>query len=73
MTKGLLYSLYAIRGQVDAAIAQVQDAMGITADGAEPGSCPQCKAPPEMVKDDSRMDGTKRSRCVNCGHEWERT
>lgn len=68
MTKSLLASLYALRAQVEAVVAQVEDAMGMP--GVEPGGCPKCGAPEDKVADDSTI-GVKAFHCTVCGHEWE--
>ena len=69
MTKGLLASLYALRAQVEAVVAQVEDVMGVTGT-AEPGSCPKCGALEEQVSDESTI-GRRAFRCTKCGYEWE--
>ena len=63
-------SVYALRAQVDAIIAQIEDAMGVQTGTV--GGCPKCGASEEMVEDASTNAGPKVSRCKNCHEEWER-
>lgn len=73
MTPSVLCAqLYAIRAHVDALILAMESEAGVPAAGREPGSCPECGADPDKVKDESTLDGTKRSRCTECRHEWIR-
>lgn len=67
----MLAQLYALRAHVDAMILSVESDDG-TLPIAEPGSCPHCGASPEQIQDTSTLDGTRRSRCQQCGQEWER-
>lgn len=65
--------LYALRVQLDAVILALESELGMSATApVEAGSCPNCGAGPDFVKDTSTLDGTKRSYCTNCRHEWER-
>ena len=69
----ILAHLYALRVQIDAIIATAEAEAGISHGVArEPGSCPQCGAPPDKVEDRSTLDGTRRDWCSRCGAEWER-
>lgn len=73
MTPVLLAHLYALRAHVEAVIVLAEAECGVAHTAtAEPGSCPQCGAPPDQVQDTSTLDGTKRSRCSSCEAEWER-
>ena len=73
MTPVLLAHLYAMRAHLEALILLAETELGMAPTaGREPGSCPECGAAPDQVDDTSTLDGTKRSRCRSCGHEWER-
>lgn len=72
MTSVALAQLYALRAHLDAVILVAEAEAGVAAAASTPGSCPQCGASPETVEDASTLDGTKRSHCRACGHEWER-
>jgi rubredoxin len=72
MTPVLLAHLYALRSHVEAVILLGETELGVAPTAtAEPGSCPQCGAPPDRVGDTSTLDGTRRGRCKSCGYEWE--
>jgi len=71
MTPSELGQLYGLRSHLDAVIAVAEAALGQVS-SAVPGICPQCGAAPEAIEDTSTLDGTKRSRCSLCAHEWER-
>lgn len=70
MTRALLTSVYALRAQVDAVVAQIEDALGVQTQA--PGGCPKCGASEDMVVHEATIGGPKTSRCKNCGEEWER-
>lgn len=73
MTTVALAQLYALRTHLDAVILAAEAEAGVTGGAPKaPRSCPQCGADPEQIQDTSTLDGTKRSRCSACGHEWER-
>lgn len=71
MTPVALVQLYALRAHLDAMIVAAEAEAGTSAP-REAGSCPQCGASADTLLDTSTLDGTKRSRCAHCGHEWER-
>lgn len=72
MTEGWLAHLYAMRAHIDALIVVAQTELGMVPPQEESGTCPECKASPDFIKDVSTMDGIRRSHCNNCGNEWER-
>lgn len=72
MTPVILAHLYALRSHLDAVILATEVDAGVSGATKDPGSCQQCGAPAEQIADTSTLDGTKRSRCAACGHEWER-
>lgn len=68
-----LAQAYALRMQIDALVMALEAAEGVAQPvQPEAGSCPQCGASSDHVVDNSTLDGTKRSRCTNCGAKWER-
>lgn len=69
MTPFDLTQLYGLKAHLDAVILLAEAKVQA---GTPPGACPACGAPAEQVQDTSTLDGTKRSRCAACGHEWER-
>lgn len=73
MTPVALAQLYALRAHLDAVILAAEAEAGVLGQAPkEPGGCPECNASAEQIQDTSTLDGTKRSHCRACGHEWER-
>jgi formate dehydrogenase maturation protein FdhE len=71
MTNVALAHLYALRAHIDAVILLMEGDAGISTE-SDPGMCPQCGASPDQVTDASTLDGTRKSRCAQCGAVWER-
>jgi formate dehydrogenase maturation protein FdhE len=70
----MLAQLYALRAHVEAVVLAAEAEAGMSqTPPREAGSCPRCGASPEQVSDTSTLDGTKRSRCQQCEHEWIRS
>lgn len=73
MTNAMIAQVYALKSQIDALVLMVEHEVGVSRElPKEPGSCEKCGASPELVADTSTLDGVKRSKCGECGHEWER-
>ena len=71
MTRGFLFGLYALRGQIDALIASTEEAMGV-AQQVDAKACPECKASSDSVTTMTVFGGAQKCKCGECGKEWER-
>lgn len=69
ISQAFLYGLYATRAQIDALIAQAEEALGIRRDGVEPGACPNCKAS-EDKQERADTFGQPTLRCTVCRTEY---
>ena len=68
-----LAHLYALRAHIEALILAAEARMAdVDAPRrVDPGACPTCQTPAEMLRDTSTLDGVQRRMCPTCRSEWE--
>ena len=70
MKRMLSRNMAALQAHMDAVAHAIRQELGQSVE-AVPSGCPKCGASEELVEDTSTF-GQKSSRCMKCGHEWDR-